>query len=201
MKSLTYIIIAIIVITSCSKRTQKVFTIDLPHYSSKIELDRLNNFDTLIVWNWYNDNMASHRSCYRIQNAELGIIMENGMAPAKAENFDQMTIKTPITPNKFPCWPISEWLNKNKENYLSDRPSDKIFILDSLTIDNKRFGVFGIKTMAVQTKVIYMTNINNEAIEFEFHTNLHPAANFYLKSLNMMKTIKIKPGSFNPPHQ
>lgn len=192
MKSLTYILIAIIVFTSCSKKKQKVFTINLPHYSSRIEFDRSNNFDTLMAWNWYNDNMADHRKCYRIQNSKLGIIMEKGMLPKKAEYFDQMTIETPITPNKFPSCTISKWLIGNKEIYLSERPSDKIFKFDSLTIDNKKFGVFGIKTMEVETKVIYMTNINNELIEFEFHTNLHQTDSFYLKSLNMMKTIKIK---------
>lgn len=114
------------------------------------------------------------------------------MLPKQAKYFDQMTIKTPIKPNKFPSWTISEWLIDNKEIYLSERPSDKIFKFDSLTINNKKFGVFGVKTMEVETKVIYMTNINNESIEFEFHTNLHPKNNFYLKSLNMMKTIKIK---------
>ena len=114
------------------------------------------------------------------------------MLPKKAEYFDQMTIVTPIKPNKFPSWAISKWLIRNKEIYLSDRPSDKIFKFDSLTIDNKKFGVFGIKTMDLETKVIYMTNINNESIEFEFYTNLQPKDSFYLKSLNLMKTIKIK---------
>ena len=192
MKLLSSILTSLIVFTSCTKKEQRVFTINLPHYSSKIEFDKLNNFDTLIVWNWYNDNMASHRRCYRLQNSKLGIIMEKGMLPKKAEYFDQMTIVTPIKPNKFPSWTISKWLIGNKEIYLSDRPSDEIFKFDSLTIDNKKFAVFGIKTMDVETKVIYMTNISNESIEFEFYTNLQSKDSFYLKSLNMMKTIKIK---------
>ena len=192
MKLFASILTVLIVFTSCSKKEQKLFTINLPHYKSKIEFDRLNNFDTLIVWNWYNDNTASHRKCYRIQNSKLGVVMENGMLPKQVKYFDQMTIKTPIKPNKFPSWTISDWLIYNRGIYLSDRPNDKIFKLDSLTIDNKKFGVFGIKTMKVETKVIYMTTINNESIEFEFHTNLHNRDNFYLKSLNMMKTIKIK---------
>lgn len=193
MKSLTYILILLITLTSCSKKEQKKFQIELEHYSCKIEFNRLNDFDTLLVWNWYNDNVMSNRKCYRIQNSKLGIMLENGMSPKKTKQIDQLTIKTPIKPNEFPNFTISEWLLKNKEINLSERPNDKIFKFDSLTVDNKKFGVFGIKTIEHETKVIYMTNINNELIEFEFHSNLNSHDSFYMKSLNMMRTIKIIP--------
>jgi len=193
MKSLPYIVIVMTALASCTLKEPKVFTIPIAHYSATIEFDKVNDYDTLVVWNLFNDNRSSHRRCYRIQNAKRGIVLENGMLPKKATYFDQMTIKTPIKPNTLPNWTISQWLRNHKEGYLSDRPSDKIFKFDSITIDRKKFGVFGIQINNIQTKVIYMTNINHESIEFEFTTNLHAEDLYYQKTLHMMKTIKIKP--------
>lgn len=191
-KTFAGMLTALTVFCACRQKEQKVFTIDLPHYASKIELERINDYDTLLVWDWYNDNSASHRRCYRIQNAKRGIALENGMLPQRAKQLDQMTIKAPINPNKFPNWTIREWLKDNKELSISERPSDTVFKVDSLTIASHKFGIFGIKTIGNATKVVYMTNINHEAIEFEFYSNLYPKEAFYRKSLAMMKTLKIK---------
>lgn len=201
MKLFTFILFSIFFITSCKKKEEDKFIVNLKYYSSTIEFDRIDNFDTLVSWKWMNDNAASHRQCYRIQNSKLGIKMENGMLPEKAEYFDQMTIQTPFgknTMDSFSAETISEHLTGIKDLYLFERPSDKIFKFDSLTIDGRKFGVFGIKRLFdtqsrdVHTKIIFMTNLNNNVLGFEFYTNIYPADKFYLKSLKMINTIKIK---------
>ncbi|WP_395063467.1 hypothetical protein [Flavobacterium sp.] len=202
MKPINYLqtFIIILIIISCAEKKQKTFNINLPYYSNTIELDRTKNYDTLIVWNWYNDNSSNDYTCYRIQNSKLGIVMERGMLPKKAEYYDQMTIKTPIksfiknkiSTNKITDFKVNKWLSENKELHLSERPIDIVFKFDSIIIANKKFGVFGIKIIETETKIIYMTNIEDQSIEFEFRNNFLSTEKLYLQSLEMMNTIKIK---------
>jgi len=181
---------------SCSKKEKNHFIIKLPYYSSQIEIEGLKEFDTLVSWEWYNDNMADDRKCYRIQNSELGVVMENGMLPKRAEQTNQMTIKIPIKPNEFGKLNINKWLLHKKEMYSEEHPAYKFPVIDSMTIDGRKFGILSIEreyTDEYRIEVFYGTNINNEEIVFEFLTNTHKPDSFYIKTLNSMKTIKIKP--------
>jgi len=91
---------------------------------------------------------------------------------------------------------INKWLNNKKEMYSAEHP-DYIFpIVDSMTINGRKFGILSIErdyTDEYQIEVFYGTNIDNEQIVFEFSTNTHKSDSFYLKTLNSMKTLKIKP--------
>jgi hypothetical protein len=181
---------------SCSEKEKNPFSIKLPYYSSQIEIDGLKEYDTIVSWDWYNDNMADDRKCYRIQNSELGIVLERGMLPKRAEQINQMTIKIPIKPNKFGKLDIGRWLSEKKDMYSGEHPNYKFPIMDSMTIDGRKFGILSIErdyTDEYRIEVFYGTNINNEEIVFEFLTNTHKPDSFYLKTLNSMKTIKIKP--------
>ena len=181
---------------SCSKKEKNLFIIKLPYYSSQIEIESLKEFDTLISWDWYSDNPMSDRKCYRIQDSELGIFMENGVLPKRAEQTNQMTIKVPIKPNEFGELNINKWLHNKKEMYSEEHPAYKFPIMDSITIDGRKFGILSIEREYIdeyRIEVFYGTNINNEEIIFEFLTNTQKSDSFYLKTLNSMKTIKIKP--------
>ena len=201
MKQYAIYIGILILFISCKKKNNNPFVITLPHYSSEIEFEGVKSFDTLISWDWHNDNQMSDRRCYRIQNSKLGIVLENGMVPKRAEKLNQITIETPIKPNKFGKANISKWINETISLYSEEKPAFYKFpIVDSLLIDGRKFGVLSILKEPRDekvNKVFYITNINDEEIVFEFENNLTEFDSLYKKSLIMMKSIKVKPVANN----
>ncbi|MBL86809.1 MAG: hypothetical protein CMO82_09160 [Winogradskyella sp.] len=194
MNYLRFVLAFFLILTSCSKKNKNEFIIKLPHYSKQIEINGIKEFDTLVTWDWYKDNFADDRRCYRIQNSELGVILENGILPKYTKSFKQLTIKTPIPPNKFGSISIKKWLIDIKTNYSEEHPNYKFTVIDSIIIANKKFGVVSIHRDWIDEYTIrnlFMTTINDEEIVFDFYTNLPNSEDFYSQSLNMMKTIKI----------
>ena len=190
----------LLLFSSCSKKDKNSFTINLPYYSSQIEIEGLKEYDTLVSWDWYNDNMADDRKCFRIQDSKLGIVMEKGMLPENAKQLNQLTIKTPIKPNRFGAVNISKWINTTIAMYSEENPIYKFPIVDSLSIDGRKFGVLSIERQYSDKKeiqVFYVANINSEEIVFEFKNNQPKFDSLYQKSLNMMKSIKVKPAANN----